>query len=92
MFIVSDHDADGSECASHTSDGTDESKNHCLAALDEADNQWEVEKLVRKRKRGRRVEYFVKWLGYPESANEWVPMRDISTELVTAFEAELLNF
>ena len=77
-------DPDGPTCSP--------SNAHCPAALDDADNQWEVEKLVRKRKRGRRVEYFVKWLGYPESANEWVPMRDISTELVTAFEAELLNF
>jgi len=81
-------DPDGPICSPRDAH---ELENHCPAALDEADSQWEVEKLVRKRKRGRRVEYFVKWLGYPESWNEWVPMRDISTELVTAFEAELLN-
>src|SRR5438045_1959759 len=59
---------------------------HCPPALDE-DNQWEVEKLLRKRKCGRSFEYEMKRLGYPESANEWVKEKHISSELVKAFEA-----
>lgn len=36
-------------------------------ALDPEDNQWRVEKLVKKRRIGRSVRYLVKWLGYPDS-------------------------
>ena len=37
----------------------------------EDDNQYEVEKVLNKRKRGGRVHYLVKWLGYGDEDNTW---------------------
>lgn len=34
-----------------------------------------------------RVEYFVKWRGYPDSENAWERKTDINPDLVAAFEA-----
>lgn len=36
-----------------------------------------IEKILRKRKRGTIVEVFVKWLGYPERYNSWIPATDV---------------
>ncbi len=36
-----------------------------------ADDYYKVEKILKTRRRGGRVEYFVKWQGYPESMNSW---------------------
>ncbi|CAF3414948.1 unnamed protein product [Rotaria socialis] len=39
-----------------------------------ASSEYEVEKIVSKRRRGRGgYEYYIKWVGYDESANEWIP-------------------
>jgi hypothetical protein len=38
---------------------------------------WKVERVVKERGAGRRKEYFVKWLGYPDSMNSWVKAGDI---------------
>lgn len=39
----------------------------------DASTYFQVEKVIKKRKRGRRTEYLVKYLGWPEKFNEWVP-------------------
>jgi transposase InsO family protein len=36
-----------------------------------SDEFYEVEKILRKRKRGNKTEYFVKWKHYPDSMNSW---------------------
>jgi hypothetical protein len=36
-----------------------------------SDDYYEVEKILKKRKRGNKTEYFVKWRHYPESMNSW---------------------
>ena len=36
------------------------------------DDAYRVEKILKKRKRGKKTEYFVKFLGYPSSSNQWV--------------------
>ena len=36
------------------------------------DDVFEVERILRKRKRDGKTEYFVKWSGYPHSFNSWV--------------------
>jgi hypothetical protein len=59
-------------------------------AIDPEDNQWKVEKLVNKRRIGRTVQYLVKWLGYPNSENTWEKRKDIDSDTVAAFEADLL--
>ena len=38
---------------------------------------WKVEKVIKRRKRGRRNEVFVKWLGFGNRHNSWVDERDI---------------
>ncbi|XP_054155698.1 uncharacterized protein LOC128954155 [Oppia nitens] len=35
------------------------------------DNLYRIEKVIKKRKRRGKTEYFVKWLNYPESYNSW---------------------
>jgi hypothetical protein len=38
-------------------------------AVDSDDEQYEVEKLIKKRRCGRGYQYLVKWRGYPDSDN-----------------------
>ena len=42
------------------------------------DDVYEVEKVLKKRGRGRNVKYIVKWLGYPNKFNSWVPASEIN--------------
>ena len=39
---------------------------------------WKVEKVLRRRKRGRKKESYVKWLGFPEQHNSWIDDKDLS--------------
>ena len=39
---------------------------------------WKIEKVVRRRKRGRKNESLVKWLGFPDEQNSWIDDRDLS--------------
>ena len=41
------------------------------------DDVYKIEKILKKRKKGRRVQYLVKWLGYPESFNSWIFNSDV---------------
>ena len=36
-----------------------------------------IEKVLKKRRRGTKIEYFIKWLGYPEEANSWIDQKDL---------------
>ena len=38
---------------------------------------YKIEKIIRQRKCGKKIEYFVKWLGYPDKLNSWVDKTDI---------------
>jgi hypothetical protein len=35
-----------------------------------------VEKIVDRKKKGKKEMILVKWLGYPESANSWIDIKD----------------
>jgi hypothetical protein len=50
--------------------------------IDLEDNQWEVEELQGRRKVGRGFQYFVKWVGFPNSENTWERKKDISAKFV----------
>lgn len=41
------------------------------------DALWEIEETVKRRGRGRKREVLVKWLGWPDKFNSWVPEKDI---------------
>ncbi len=58
--------------------------------VDPDDNQWAVEALQGRRKFGRGFQYFVKWVGYPESENTWEKKKDISPALVEAYDSRHL--
>ena len=49
---------------------------------------YEVENIVRSRKRGKRIEYEIKWRGWPEDTNTWETASRIHPALVTAFEGK----
>ena len=42
-----------------------------LQTVDKTDDVYVVEKVLKTRRRGGRVEYFVKWRGYPDKFNSW---------------------
>ena len=48
-----------------------------LQKVVKSDNIYKVESILKKRKRNKRQEYFVKWLGYPDSFNCWVREQDL---------------
>ena len=41
------------------------------------DNIYKIKSILKKRKRKKHQEYFVKWLGYPDSFNSWIHERDL---------------
>lgn len=55
----------------------------------ESETEYEVERLLAKRIRKDRVEYLIKWLGYPESESTWQSVDTMNCpELIAAFEKE----
>lgn len=48
-----------------------------LQEVDRKDNIYPIEKIVAKRKRRGKLYYLVKYLGYPDSLNTWVPQEDL---------------
>ena len=49
-----------------------------LQKVIKSDDVYEVEKMLKKRSRGRNVQYLVKWLGYPNKFNSWVAASEIN--------------
>ena len=44
-----------------------------LLAIDkDADNLWFIEKVLKQRRRGGKLQYFVKWDGFPKKFNSWI--------------------
>jgi hypothetical protein len=39
--------------------------------------EWVVEKIVDERRRGRGIQYLVKWVGYGDEENRWLPRREM---------------
>ena len=48
-----------------------------LQKVIKTDDVYKIETILKKRKKGRRVQYLVKWLGYPESFNSWIFKQDL---------------
>jgi hypothetical protein len=47
------------------------------------DKEYTVETIYQHRERGGVHEYFVKWEGYPDSKNSWVPEEDFAAVRVS---------
>ena len=53
------------------------------------EGEYEVEKLLKRRKRNNRFEYLLKYKGYPDSENTWEPRSNIKVDLYKAFDDSL---
>src|SRR5258707_2695401 len=54
--------------------------------LEEGEEEYEVEKILDHWKfgRGRKLQYLIKWKGYPDSENQWVNQCDVFAEKAIA--------
>lgn len=48
-------------------------------------NIYEVEQVLKRRTQRNKVQYFVKWKGFPENENSWVSDEDITPDLKKSF-------
>lgn len=39
--------------------------------------EYTIDKVLRSRGKGRKKEYFVSWVGYPDKFNSWIPAKDL---------------
>ena len=56
--------------------------------LEEGEEVYDVETILRRRKRGRGYQYFVKWRGYPITDASWEPEQSFSKDgsMLTAYK------
>ena len=52
----------------------------------EGEEEYEIEAIVAHRGQGQRRQYLVKWAGYPDSENQWLPTKEL-----TRNAADILN-
>ena len=51
--------------------------NEELQKVIKEDDVYEVEKILKKRGKGKNKEVYVKWLGYPTKFNSWIPASEV---------------
>lgn len=55
----------------------------------EEEEEYTVEKILEKRMKGGKVEYLIKWEGYPDSENTWEPQDNLDCpDIINGFEAK----
>ena len=64
----------------------DETPTMPLPDLEDDPDQYEVEEIRRKQIRKGRIEFLVKWSGWPSEYNQWVEQDDISPDLVKKYD------
>ena len=80
-------------CASLLSDVRDHSFNskYRPKAKPSIMGVYEVERIVAKRIKGGKAEYFIKWKNYSPAENTWEPVDHLPKELIAAFEDRSVN-
>ena len=48
-----------------------------LVKFDKQNEDFEVEKILKKRTKNGKKELLIKWLGYPESMASWIPAENL---------------
>ena len=57
--------------------------------LTDGTQEYEVEKILKKRSRRGRIQYLVHWKGYPDSENSWILEKDLhAPDLLSEFDRE----
>ena len=62
--------------------------------LIDGEEEYEIEKVIASRRfgRGRKLQYLVKWKGYPDSDNQWVSKDDVFADnVIREFKSSNLN-
>src|ERR1700761_7025424 len=55
--------------------------------LIDGEEEYEVEKVLDSRRKRRRLQYLVKWKGYPDSDNQWIDQQDmVADEAIRDFQ------
>ena len=54
-----------------------------LQKVIKTDDVYKIETILKKRKKERRVQYLVKWLGYPDTFNSWIYRSDLQKHTTT---------
>ena len=55
---------------------------------DQDEDVYEVEAVVGARKKGKSMEYLIKWKGYDASENTWEPAKNVSDALIAQYHGE----
>lgn len=50
-----------------------------LQKIVKSDDVYRIEEVLQKRKKGKQIQYLVKWHGYPESFNSWINRNQLTT-------------
>lgn len=50
---------------------------------------YEVERILGKREINGKIEYLLKWEGYPQSENSWQPIENITLDIVAEYERDI---
>jgi hypothetical protein len=45
------------------------------------DDVYKIEMILKKIKKGRQVQYLVRWLGYPDTFNSWIFKQDLQKKV-----------